>query len=205
MKLWENKTETVQQVINIANHTIQAWTHANNNTTSIQAQARREQRLSWLPPPSTYLKCNIDAAVFTLENKVSMGACLRDELGGFIAAFSCHDNGMYTAAEAEAWGLCKGIEWIAQLGYNKVIFEMDCKMVVDDVHKYKPNRSEYGSIIRNCRTLLSNYSDFVVGFARRQANGSAHALAKAALSHASRITFNFIPHCITNIIMNETP
>jgi hypothetical protein len=75
-------------------------------------------------------------------------------------------------------------------------------MVVDEVHKYKSNRSEYGSIIRNCRTLLSNYSDFVVGFARRQANGSAHALAKAALSHASRITFNFIPHCITSIIMN---
>ncbi|KAK2448162.1 hypothetical protein QL285_007458 [Trifolium repens] len=205
MKLWENKTETVQQVINIANHTIQAWTHANNNTTSIQAQARREQRLSWLPPPSTYLKCNIDAAVFTLENKVSMGACLRNESGGFIAAFSCHDNGMYTAAEAEAWGLCKGIEWIAQFGHNKVIFEMDCKMVVDDVHKYRPNRSEYGSLIRHCRTLLSNYSDFVVGFARRQANGSAHALAKAALSHASRITFDFIPHCITTIIMNEMP
>ncbi|KAK2362458.1 hypothetical protein QL285_087521 [Trifolium repens] len=132
-----------------------------------------------------------------------MGACLRDESRGFIPAFSCHDNDMYTAAEA--WGLCKGIEWIAQLGYNKVIFEMDCKMVVDDVHKYKPNRSEYGSIIRNCRTLLSNYSDFVVDFARRQANGSAHAFAKAVLSHASHITFNFIPHCITNIIMNETP
>jgi hypothetical protein len=99
------------------------------------------------------------------------------------------------------------LKWIAQLGYNKVIFEMGCKMVVDDVHKYKPNRSEYGSIIRNCRTLLSNYSDFVVGFARRQANGSAHALAKAGLyiSCFSHYTFNFILHCITNIIMNEMP
>ncbi|MCI37991.1 hypothetical protein A2U01_0059219, partial [Trifolium medium] len=68
-----------------------------------------------------------------------MEACLRDESGAFIVAFSCHDNGMYTAAEAKAWGLCKGIEWIAQLGHNKVMFELDCKMVVDDVHKNKSN------------------------------------------------------------------
>jgi hypothetical protein len=33
---------------------------------------------------------------------------------------------------------------------------------------------------------------FVVVFTRRQANGSAHALARAALSHASRNTFDVI-------------
>jgi hypothetical protein len=34
-----------------------------------------------------------------------MGACLKDEKGVFVAAFSCHKNGRYIAAEAEAWGL----------------------------------------------------------------------------------------------------
>ncbi|MCI42526.1 hypothetical protein A2U01_0063763, partial [Trifolium medium] len=38
-----------------------------------------------------------------------MRACLRDESGSFVAAFSCHHSGMYTAAEAEAWGLYKGL------------------------------------------------------------------------------------------------
>ncbi|MCH85713.1 hypothetical protein A2U01_0006562, partial [Trifolium medium] len=37
-----------------------------------------------------------------LHNKVSMGACLRDEAGAFVAAFSCQENGRYSAAEAEA-------------------------------------------------------------------------------------------------------
>ncbi|GAU22778.1 hypothetical protein TSUD_142170 [Trifolium subterraneum] len=71
-----------------------------------------------------------------------MEASLRDESGDFIAAFSYHNNDTYTTAEAEAWGLCKGIEWITQLGHYKVMFELDCKMVVDDIHKNKPNRSE---------------------------------------------------------------
>jgi hypothetical protein len=54
--------------------------------------------------------------------------------------------------------------------------------VVDDVHNIKPNASEYGLLIDECRTLLLNYSDFIIAFTRRQTNGSAHALAQAALT-----------------------
>jgi len=58
-----------------------------------------------------------------------------------------------------------------------MIFELDCKMVVDDVHNSKIDLFKYGSIIQNCRTLFDHYNDFVVVFIRRQVNGSAHALA----------------------------
>jgi len=78
-------------------------------------------------------------------------------------------------------------------------------MVVDDVHNSKMNLSEYGSIIQNCRTLLDHYNNFVVVFTRRQANGSTHALAREALSHASRSAFDVISFCIATIIMNEIP
>ncbi|CAJ2638613.1 unnamed protein product [Trifolium pratense] len=70
-----------------------------------------------------------------------MGAFLRDELGSFVVAFSCHDNSMYTITKAEARGLYKCLEWIALMGYNKVVFELYCKMVGDDMHKDKSNRS----------------------------------------------------------------
>ncbi|PNX73630.1 replication protein A 70 kDa DNA-binding subunit, partial [Trifolium pratense] len=68
MKLWKNKIETIMQFIHRANNTIQAWRQT--------------------PPLHIYLKCNIDAAVFIHDNKVSMGACLRDDKGVFVAAFS---------------------------------------------------------------------------------------------------------------------
>jgi len=159
----------------------------------------------WQPPPPNYFKCNIDATFFTTKKTVSMGACLRDEKGTFVAALTTYCEAVMTVAEGEAWGLYQGIQWISSLGYHNVIFELDCKMVVDDVHNSKMNLSEYGSIIQNCRTLLDHYNDFVVVFTRRQANGSAHALAREALSHASRSTFDVIPFCIATIIMNETP
>jgi len=52
------------------------------------------------------------------------------------------------------------------------------------------NHSEYGLIVKNCRSLLQNFNNHEIVFTRRQANGSAHALARAALSHASRNIFN---------------
>jgi hypothetical protein len=53
--------------------------------------------------------------------------------------------------------------------------------------------------------MLSIHSNYVVTFTRREANGSTHALARAALFHASRTTFNYIPICIATLIMNEIP
>ncbi|PNY14146.1 ribonuclease H, partial [Trifolium pratense] len=117
MHLWENKIETIMQVVHRANNTIQAWRQAKLNNTNRPHQSQHDQRVPWQTPPPSYLKCNIDAAVFSHDNKVSLGACLRDEKGVFVAAFSCHENGSYTACEAEAWGLYKRIEWIALLGY----------------------------------------------------------------------------------------
>jgi hypothetical protein len=159
----------------------------------------------WQPPPAGVVKCNIDAGIFDTEQKVGMGACLRDEKGRFIAAMTTNTDAVMTAAEGEAWGLYQGIKWITSSGYHKVVFELDCsKMVVDDIHNNYPNHSEYGSIIQDCKNiyLISN-NDFVVVFTTRQANGSAHALARAAISHASRSTFDVIPNYIATIIINE--
>jgi ribonuclease HI len=38
-----------------------------------------------------------------------------------------------TAAEAEAWSLLKGLQWIASYNYQHVIIELDCQQVVNDV------------------------------------------------------------------------
>jgi hypothetical protein len=50
-----------------------------------------------------------------------------------------YNNGVMTPAEAEAWALQQGIMWIAMLEYQNVMFELDCKTLVDDVHNSKVN------------------------------------------------------------------
>jgi hypothetical protein len=205
LKLWEDKTETMEHVIGRAQGTLHAWQYARHTHTNDRTQQHHVQPLYWQPPLPNYFKGNIDVALFTTEKKVSMRVCLRDEKGTFVAAMTIYCEDVMTIAEGEAWGLYQDIQWISSLGYHRVIFELDCKMVVEDVHNSKINLFEYGSIIQNCRTLFDHYNDFVIVFTRSQANGSAHALARAALSLASRRTFDVILFCIAPIIMNETP
>jgi hypothetical protein len=53
------------------------------------------------------------------------------------------------------------------------VFEMDCKMLVDDIHYNKLDRYKYDSRIYSCRTCLLNYFDYVVVFVRQQENDNA--------------------------------
>jgi hypothetical protein len=64
---------------------------------------------------------------------------------------------------------------MVSLGYHKVYLKMNCKMVVDDVNNIKANHSNYGSIIQEYRSLLSNYNGFIIVFTKRQTNGRVHA------------------------------
>jgi hypothetical protein len=89
------------------------------------------------------------------------------------------------------------------LGYRNVIFELDCKMLVDDIDSSKNNYSEYDLLIIDCKSMFSIHSNYIVAFIRRQTNSSVHALARATLTHISRTIFNYIPNYIATLIMNK--
>ncbi|WJX95855.1 hypothetical protein P8452_77124 [Trifolium repens] len=68
----------------------------------------------------------------------------------------------------------------------------------------RPDATEFGDIIKNCKSCLSHfYNDSSVEFIRRQANEVAHNLAKVALFSASSQVLVDIPHCIEHILLNE--
>lgn len=57
---------------------------------------------------------------------------------------------------------------MVSLGLTKVIFELDCKLVVDRVKNMFKDDSEVGVMITQCRNLLSLYPNFSVDFVKRQ-------------------------------------
>lgn len=79
---------------------------------------------------------------------------LRDEVGQFVRVMSDVYKASMTSVESKVWGLLQGLKWTASLGYHRVVFENDCKMVVDDVHSNKLNRMKNCLTVRNCKTLF---------------------------------------------------
>jgi len=85
-----------------------------------------------------------------------------------------------------------------------VDFELDSKKVVDSFKSNNYDHTKFGSILKDCKSLVSRfYENSSVKFVRRQANEVAHQLAKAAtLSTSFHILIE--PHfCIEHILSNE--
>lgn len=114
----------------------------------------------WLKPQQGFMKLSVDDAFHGLSNMTRFGWCVRDEMGSFVLAHSTSYHKLLPLLQALRWGI--------DLGLKKVIFEMDCKIVVDKVNSCGGNSSELGSILEECKELLAtNYPFFSVVFARR--------------------------------------
>lgn len=99
LKCWENVDESAGQVLARAVDVLSYWRIARR---AVQRGASPDQVLiSWQPPPHGFMKCNIDAAIFDTSNHVGMGACMHDEIGQFVTAFTDRFFSSLSAAEAE--------------------------------------------------------------------------------------------------------
>jgi len=86
---------------------------------------------------------------------------------------------------------------------SHVVFEVDCKNVVDTIHDHWQDRSEAGLTISDCKTILSQFPHFRIELIRRQANAAAYTLARVAITNDSPYIYHYVLHCIVDIINNK--
>lgn len=67
-------------------------------------------------------------------------------------------------------------DWILQLSFDHVIFEFDCKTVVDSFNKHTTGLSDFHVILAKCRTNISIILNSKVSFLRKQTNHDVHSL-----------------------------
>lgn len=58
--------------------------------------------------------------------------------------------------EAEAMALYHAMSWAKNLGLHNILFETDCKSLVDTILKTQSDSSDLSVIISKCKTILSN-------------------------------------------------
>ena len=137
----------------------------------------------WTKPPPPFLNCNVDCALFNNNSVAGYGLCIRNSTGQFIAGMSNFSHCSLTPVEAEAWGLLEAIKFVVVKDISYVIFESDCKVIVDIVNSSHLPQNELGDILSTCKDLISIHTSFIVNFVKRQANEVAHSIARASLSN----------------------
>jgi len=81
---------------------------------------------------------------------------------------------------------------------QSVIFESDCKLLVDAINFNSTLNNEFIVIISRGKDLLSSRNNFIVSYVRRQVN-----IARASLSHLSPHIFHDIPSTLYLLFFNE--
>lgn len=66
-------------------------------------------------PKAGMLKCNVDAALFALDNYYGIGMCIRDENGCFMEGKTMWFSGSPETQEDEAMGLLQALKLLKDL------------------------------------------------------------------------------------------
>jgi len=196
--LWEQKPVIANTSCVIALDIVRDFKWCNRPNDNVQSAT-----LVWSKPPTDWIKCNVDCALFEVEGKFGVGICFRDSLGQLIQAHSMVFPSIPTAVEYEAPTIQQALQISLDLGLTRVVFETDCQLVVNAVLGNNSYVNELGILLSNCRTLLFFNASYALAYVGRQANRVAHNLARASILHASPTTFYHSPYCIHSIILDE--
>jgi len=183
-----------------------SWENAQHLKTTTSISQTSKQNVSWVKPSPGRYKCNVDAFFCDTSNRVGIGMCIRDAEGAFVLARIEWFSPVVDVDIGEAIGLLKAMEWARDLHLLNIDFEVDSKVVVDNIYGKQIDVSDFSVIINNCVHLLcTDLINSYVSFIRRQTNKVAHSLAKAALLEASFRIHSNIPSCIEfSIIVSMT-
>uniref|UniRef100_A0ACD6AT50 Uncharacterized protein n=1 Tax=Avena sativa TaxID=4498 RepID=A0ACD6AT50_AVESA len=84
------------------------------------------QARSWQPPPTDFVKINVDAAFNISSNSGGWGCICRDEEAVVRFAAAGRIANASDALHAETFALLKAVEVADDLGVGRVVFETDC-------------------------------------------------------------------------------
>ena len=129
-RYWNGSHESVERTVYLALEFLSDWISIHESTKTGSRVISFLVQQHWQRPPTGFVKCNIDAAVFREEGKSSWGIVVHDSQGLFLQATSQVVNDLFQVRELETLGLREALSWIKHLGFDRVLFETDSLQVV---------------------------------------------------------------------------
>lgn len=165
------------------------------NVHALRVPGRVKER--WFPPVEGWHKINVDGAFRSSTKLGGGGVVTRDHHGSFVAG-ACHIFPHVAHAEGSKLLACKrGLLVAKEINATKVILETDSTEVAAKIGKVGQDRSIYGSLVNEIKTLLLDFEASSVRAVRRTANEAAHLMAKEGCdSKLCKVWFGVAPENI---------
>ncbi|XP_024042628.1 uncharacterized protein LOC112099434 [Citrus clementina] len=152
--IFEAKKPGYQMSVATAEALLEAYQRVKPSGLICGADKEKKTAKAWLPPPPSWFKVNVDAAIRKEKNLSGLGAVIRDATGNIIAAAvkttRFHGNVSYAEAEAVRWGLQVAVD----AGLTSLIIETDSQMVADLINNRKGSKNEIYWLLQRFKTSL---------------------------------------------------
>ncbi|PON47348.1 Ribonuclease H-like domain containing protein [Trema orientale] len=144
--------------------------------TWIESSNSASKTIGWVSPLLGWLKTNIDVCIRDSDSLTSI--LVRDNRGSLVIIFSSIVHSTDPAV-AEAATLLHGIKVVVDIGYNFVIFEGDCALVLNGLKgPIDLLGRDVSSLILNCHKMIKRIDMWDVSLVPRTADWEAHNLVK---------------------------
>ncbi|KAJ1412363.1 Ribonuclease H domain [Sesbania bispinosa] len=149
--------------------------------------------IKWIPPPTNWLKLNLDGAVSVLARLAGCGGVLRDHNGNFLGAFSAF-LGDCSIMTAELRAILFGVKLAIQKKIANLIIESDSSSAICFIKLGCPKSHLCFSLVEEIRNLAGVIPEVVWSHAWREGNLLADSFAKHALScQVPLVSFDSVP------------
>lgn len=154
----------------------------------------------WTRPEKGWIKCNYDGSFVNASTLVQTGWIIRDERGIYLGSGQAKGFNNSTALESEFQALLIAMQNCWVKGYSRVIFEGDCKSLVDLLNKKTLNFGMY-NWVREVSYWKNRFEGVQFKWVKRNNNQPADILAKHPLrDELSSVFHYFVPKAIDNAL-----
>ncbi|XP_040995155.1 uncharacterized protein LOC121241441 [Juglans microcarpa x Juglans regia] len=188
----EQKFIKVQQVIGHALSLIRSYI----DLKQLPMRKAREY-FDWKPPPSGWLKLNVDGAVFGDLHKAGVGVVLREYVDMVIMAASKVEFEVINAEAIESFSIFRALQLCATMGIHSLIVVSDCLMAIQVLNYDIPSDAMLDLLLCEIRKLLRVFGECKFQHVYTKGNRIAHILAQYAWNVENISTWN---DCYPNFI-----
>ena len=142
-----------------------------------KAKQRTIVQVKWFKPPVGWFKINSDGASYGNPGKARSGGIIRDCNGLWIKVYA-RSIGYATSIIAEFWALRDGLKLALNEGIQRLIMELDVKVVVDLIKSNATTNKPYAPLLYDCRCLLTRFIQVQVVHVYKKGNRCTNALAR---------------------------
>ncbi|XP_021717256.1 uncharacterized protein LOC110685101 [Chenopodium quinoa] len=156
----------------------------------------------WHAPPANIVKINADASLAD-EGWVGLGAVIRDHEVKLIVAATRRHRAFWSPEISEAKALLFALKLGRRYGFQEVILESDCKLIIEKLTK-KSAALEMDMVLGDILALCSNFMSVKWSHVRRDGNCVAHNLAKFVPFGFEQLWENHVPQEISSFVLMDS-